>query len=736
MRRAVIQIIVAAAIANLIATGLVLACGPDIEPFPTVAAMEPADWPAFERGQIGVIRPHYRRVVLAMAYRVLNAQPPLRVDRDAASAASRQDEWDKIKNDVLGTAVVQPVPARTRRVRDYVVPLNCLDDAFATAVRTFNDRQSRYGAGSPELRAWVAAQAAVFANCDEEPLVLPEAAPANADALTRADRAYQSAAAYFYAMQFDEAARRFRAIGDDASSPWRPYGRYLSARARIRTVTMASSPSAAELEEGFADAEQQLTEVIADPVAAPVHASARGLIAFVQLRIRPADQRRILAEQITTAAAVPSQALDDFEYALRGVVTDYTEAGYETMAPALRGAPEVVDWIATMKSTVGTAGRDHAIARWRDTRSVAWLVAALTHANGEHEAADALLAAAAAIPSSAAAFPTVSFLRVRLLIALNRVDEARRVLATLPDEAGPGVLQETVNLYRGERLMVASTLEEFLKAAPRRSLPGVTEFGNEYTPMVTFDEDAAVTLAQRLPLDRMIEAGVSTTLPGRLRTRVAVAAFTRAILLNRHDAARRVVPALRALAPQIAADLDRYMSETTADAQHRAAVLLLLRTPGMTKDVRGLEDIYSHDLVEPRRSFENFVPVWWCAPSNVNKPARGEAASELIHALYPSHIVPYPSFITAAERAAVEQELAALDAIGQATRYLAAASLEWAEQRPQDPLAAEALSRVVNGWRRACRDAADAELARRAFETLHRQFAGSDWAKRTPYWYR
>jgi hypothetical protein len=387
----------------------------------------------------------------------------------------------------------------------------------------------------------------------------------------------------------------------------------------------------------------------------------------------------------------------------------------------------LADWIIALQSE-DPESLAHPVARWQETRSEAWLVAALWHMNGPHPASADVLQAAGAVPASSPARATVAFLRVKLLIALDRDDEARQVLAALPDAAGPGFSIETINLLRAERLMLARTLDEFLASAPRTSIdPTAT----------TFDEDAAVALAQRFPLDRLVEAARSPILPNRLRTRVAVAAFTRAVVLDRQDAARAVAPALRTLAPAMAADIDRFMRESTPDARRRAALLLILRTPGMTIGVRGLEDMYSVDVEEPRRDFESFTTTWWCGPSpNVpNKPV-GEAASELIDVLYPAHNVPYPSFISQPEREAAEKEGAALDAAGHATRYLAAAALEWARTRPADRDAAEALARIVAGWRRACRDDNDVELSRRSFEALHRLYPGSEWAKRTRYWYK
>jgi hypothetical protein len=384
----------------------------------------------------------------------------------------------------------------------------------------------------------------------------------------------------------------------------------------------------------------------------------------------------------------------------------------------------------------GGEARDRAISRWQQTKSMAWLVAALSTTRDAHAAVEPLLDAAARVPASSPAFASVAFYRVRVLIDLGRRDEARAVLATLPNAPDRGAPLETINLYRALRWMVANTFDEMLAASVRTSLFTVTR-GGEVTSIPVFDEDAGAIFNEKLPLDRLIAAAESKILPARLRARVATAAFTRAVLLNRHDWALVVAPILRSLAPELAGDLDRYTRETTVDGRRRAAVLLFLRTPGMTTDIRGLDDTFSIDVPEPRRVFENFVAVWWCDGLQRRQMREHRAIeSGIIRILYPSRQVPPPAFTTPEERAAIERELVDLDAIGPATRYLATIALEWARQRPGDTEAAEALSRIVNGWRRACRDPKDFQLAQRAFQALHRQFPNSEWAKRTPYWYR
>jgi hypothetical protein len=100
--------------------------------------------------------------------------------------------------------------------------------------------------------------------------------------------------------------------------------------------------------------------------------------------------------------------------------------------------------------------------------------------------------------------------------------------------------------------------------------------------------------------------------------------------------------------------------------------------------------------------------------------------------------VPFPAFLTDTERAATDREIAALAAIGPARVYLAAEAIKWAKAAPGDIDDAEALARIIDGWRRSCANGEPGkwELSREAFRTLHRLYPGSEWAKRTMYWYK
>src|SRR5258708_39111621 len=123
---------------------------------------------------------------------------------------------------------------------------------------------------------------------------MPAPAPSGASTLLQADRAYQTAAAHFYAGDFDEAAAAFRRIATDSKSPWRATAAYLVARAYIRKATL-SDP---EPRQAFDDSEKQLRGILADASLAAVHARARSLLDLVRCRVDPAGRIDTTAYQV------------------------------------------------------------------------------------------------------------------------------------------------------------------------------------------------------------------------------------------------------------------------------------------------------------------------------------------------------------------------------------------------------------------------------------------------------
>ena len=716
-----------------------LACGPFFSDLVTVRHSKPVDPAAYARGELGVVKPTFERRYLAQAYRTLGGLPPLpspgQREPTYTAPASNTDaftQWMAIQQRELqaaATATLKPISS-TRIGADYSSFDNCLAPAFASAVDAYKERAARYGARSRELGDWVAGQAAVFQNCGGTALVLPGATTID-DARLRADRDYQTAAAYFYATQYDEAAGRFRAIASNAASPWRPFGRYLAARALIRSVTVpAIRPTDAARR--IAAAERDLQATLADKEATSLHASARGLLGYAAARGRPVERLHELAGRIAAAPSVSPQDLIDYTW-LMDLALGENPAGTPAFdLAAVTQGDDLTDWIvATQKR------RARAVEHWRQTPSERWLVAALWTAAASDTAVPALLDAASKVPPTSPAFATTAFLRVRLLIQLNDLTAARSALAALPAAPGPGIDVETVNLLQAARFTVAATLDELLAAAPRAIVaaigPDPPDQPVKYTK-ATWDDDVAAVFNSRMPLDRLVEAAESTRLPTRLRHRVAQAAFTRAVLLQRSEPgirAARVMVALETASSEAAlrADVRRYIAATDEAARARIAVLTLLGTPGLSINVGGRDDdeTYAYDM--PASEFGHTFPRnWWCKVED----GAGQGAATLIV----TGGVPFPTFITDAERRATATELESLKATGTPREYLAAAAIDWARQRRTDPEAAQALALAIEGWRwSSCDDNKKSDLPRRAFALLHRQYPDSEWAKQTKYWY-
>ena len=185
----------------------------------------------FARGELGILLPTYRPSYLYVAYRHLAG---LGLDRDEERAvlalwkealyvnpepelSGTLKAWLEARSKVPGSGPPPEIDAYRRLIAaSFFTYVNCWGDAFRVAARTLQERAKQFGASSPEVREWLEAQDKVFANCSGGEYIPSPAGPAS-PALIRADRAYQIAAAHFYAGHFDEAEKRFREIAKDRS---------------------------------------------------------------------------------------------------------------------------------------------------------------------------------------------------------------------------------------------------------------------------------------------------------------------------------------------------------------------------------------------------------------------------------------------------------------------------------------------------------------------------------------
>ena len=733
------------------------ACGPFFTDAIFVYTKHP-DFPLenFAAGKLGVLQPSYARSYLVAAYRNLTGNSlsvaeakgirALWQDRLSNAWEIHDDEWIKswveARKKVPGVATPPEIKAFRNREKphEYESYLNCQQDAFDNAIATLDERIKQFGADSLGVKSWLAAQDLVFANCSEGKLI-PAAASTEAPdlpPLLRTDRAYQIAAANFYAGAFDEARQQFDSIARDDASPWRDKAAYLAARSLLRKGSFAEKEE--EGRPALADAETRLNAIVKDRSLASMHRAAARLLNLTRLRLRPEEKLHELARVIIKKDASSDFKQDVWDYTvlLDKFLGDDEDTAKLSAATTLK-SDDLTDWVVTFEAA-SAAAVAHSFQRWEQTKSLPWLVAAIARSDGQK--ADALLSAAAAVDHSSPAFPSLAFHVVRLLIARGRAGEARAMLdKTLANDRAQ-LTPSALNLLLGQRMMLAANLDEFLQTAQRkpaglsddndgREIPEEEDPATATTnaAQLFFASDSAAILNQVMPVTILKDAASGTILAPNLRRDVAQAAFVRAALLDDHDTAIQAARTLTAIQPELRQFLSAYERGATPDARRFAAAFLSLKFPGLRPYVSA-----GVGRATPISEIDSYRDNYWCAapPASLSgSPSEGEGET----AKSKTMPVEAPPFLKAS-KALGSRQFAALQALGPAPNYLCRIAIEWTEKNPADPSSPEALHLAVRSTRYGCTDKETGRWSKAAYDLLHRRYPNTVWAKNTKYWFK
>lgn len=739
------------------------ACGPFMVDAIFVHTVHPGyPMDRFAAGRLGVVQPTYARSYLYVAYRYLSgstftpdeqkALTSLWKDRLGSEWSDGEEDWLKPWLEARRKVVSQDPAAisafRSReKPNEYEAYLNCPKDAFDTAVSTLNERIAKYGAESANVKTWLEAQDQVFSNCAGGSFI-PTELPADSDALMRADRAYQIAAANFYSANLDEAQKRFELIAADSASPWRQNSAYLVARTLARKGSLGPEE---QKQESLSAAEAQLRKILADKNLSSLHAASVRLLNLVRLRAHPAERLNELAQTLTTKTANPNLKQDLWDYTV--LLDGYLERDEEDQSSTatIPKGEDLTDWIATFQDS-SQAAEDHAVARWQATRSNdtrsnassgAWLIAALSLVDGQNAKANELLAEALKINSRSAAFASARYHAIRLLIETGKTNEARTLLDQTLKTDRAHFDESALNLLTGQRMLLATSLDEFLTDAARvpaalswnddgRELPvedaEVSEETKDQAGKPFFDVDAAKAINQQLPLSVLKEAASSKVLPLGPRRDLAQAAWLRAALLGDTKTADELTPVLAALFPDLSALLNEYSSTAQPDEKKFAAIYAWLKTPGMEPVVDA-----GIGRTIPLTQQDSYRDNWWCSASF--QPATAEENREVVQFTAVTTGKP-PRFLSPADSAKAEKEWSTLSSFGTAPNYIVKQVVQWANTHPNDPRVPEALHLAVRTTRYGCTDKDSTRWSKTAFDVLHRKYPNNPWTKKTPYWFK
>ena len=689
----------------LIAWRVAISCGPFI---PEAQFHEEHNWidrTELLKGRIGIVRPEFFHKSLLAAYRSLIAMPLSHDEVDALFPENPPNLYS-----IPGPVEAAAQAWLTARMTVYPTQLPggiyfeggaCLANAFETATAALKARIALWGANSPNTAEWLHGQDQVFSECNQGTNI-PAALPANSDPTLAADRRYQIAAAEFYSASFANALRDFDAIAADSQSEWRGIARYVAARVLIREASLTDRL------EPLSEAQKRLQAVVADPSESSLHASARGLLDLIQVRQDPG------AYLLKTADLLSRPGLGN------GILQTFNGFNlvWDHVKPLPTSQPGLIDWIYSVQTPSAAA---HAIARWRETHTPVWLVAALEHAAADSPDALDLISATAAIKPSQPAYATATYLGVRLQTARNRDSARQWVDAALSRHQPPSV----DNAFRSERLALARSWTEFLRYAPRTPVAETVETVDQQLGASDrsklFDDDAATALSEVAPVTKLIEAAHSPLLPRNLRLQVALAAWTRAAILQDATSAKDLSNLLTQIQPSLSADLNTFLTASDAASAHFAAVFLMLHNPGLhpTSDS-------GYSRSENLNRLDAYRSNWWILRETSPVPPSATAApkSDPIDYLTPQEI---------SQGHAEYAQLLKLAPV--APDYLSQVSIEWARKYPSDPRAPEALALAVRSTRYGVTDKETTNWSKAAFLLLHRNYPNSVWAQRTKYWF-
>lgn len=697
-------------VARLLVPGA-LACGPffDSLAFTTDHTPDP-DLAAFAAGKVGIVSPRWYDTYQVAAWRALHGAPLTEAERTEVVAAWARPEdgvsdalsvWQKAR-----TAWPEPpnvFPWATGA--DYESWPNCGADALVTAARTAESRTATWGATSPWMKDWVAAQDAVFVGCSDLEAPEPAPAPPGAPELLRQDRAYQHAAWAFYTRRYAEAGAEFLALKKDPTSPWAPWSTYLAARAALRAWSVEGEP-------------REPADGLLRAVTGPLAASARALLDF-GVRTPAAPWRDGLATRLSAPGGVARQTVVDFTIAMD---TSRWEAvgknrwdglSYRELAPGQE--VELVDWIATFRvpeeapPDADRAAYTHAVQRWEATHDEAWLVAALSRVT---QPSPDLLAAAARVPADHAAWPTVTFVRARSL-EVGAPADARALYDTLLASPLPPASR---NLVERRRTPLATDLHDWLTHALRLPVAfGTDEAGGPGGPVPaellhpTLEGDGARVLAMGLPTNLLVTAA-SEPAASSIAADLWSSIWVRSIVLG-DDAT------LLLACDHVALPVAEVKAAADPATRRFLAAVVALRNPGVRYAPRaGAPRAEKVDVID------DFRDNWWsylsAGPGSGDTSAPGSLA---------------PAFLTADERAQATREATAAVAAGGGDKAFGDIVLSYAAAHPDDPALPDALALVVHATRFV--PSPDHATSKAAFTLLHSRWPTSAAAKRTKYWY-
>lgn len=699
------------------------------------------DIASYASGNVGVVPASYWRVYQFLAYRALTGNPLTKAEVDALNINEwRVDNtvkvnhfsyekdagvttWLEARLKVKGGAPVKTigVDASSGNYGSYE---NCPVDAFNRATQTLNDRAKT--ATEAHLKQWLDGQDAVFKNCDSKrtwdankvesdskiTVVAPPELPANAPAWLVHDREYQYAAANFYAEKFDEARKRFTAIAANKTSPWQPFGVHLAARCLVRKATLYYSPNDAPSNERAGLLQKQkaiLSQARAELVPlAKTYLPAQQLLGFVDGQLQPVARVAELGALLASGKidATSLQHITDYVFLLTKADNTEITTSKDPMTAwiGLMQAGNNRDETGKMLPGSKTSALEVARKNWQaDKAKAIWLLPIFANANVGNITADERKA----VQNTAEISPLYQPLHyelAKMLIAEKRLSDADEIVTRILVKQKTAMIKSTRNRWLGLKVSTAKTQAEFFAALPREHAdvampPPIPNEGLKTASLLDLDYDDR--LYHDFSNADLLALLIAPNFPSSDKNRaLKEKIFTRALAMDDYETANKLGDDLAVERATTRHLYERLKTDATVDAKRITAALILVNTPELNTAV--FDNKYSENYRGCDTSIEGAPKTCGSLP---------------------------PNFMSAANTAAAQKEQLILRKWRNGEDFLTSTLLTWAKQKPSDAEAPKALHFLIITKRVV------GKPSREAFQILHKNYPGSEWAKKTKYYY-
>jgi hypothetical protein len=434
--------------------------------------------------------------------------------------------------------------------------------------------------------------------------------------------------------------------------------------------------------------------------------------------------------------------------------------------PDFLSADDLTDWIFTVQTTDGSA-YDHALSKYRATRSTAWLVAALAKATRASAGLERLMQEAQSSERNSPAFPTIAYHLIRVKTEQGKSIEARQLADQILTFQFQHLPVSARNQFLEQRVRLSDNVTDFLRFAQRKAVafyydgalgtmrdlariekghwdlyelwrspngegPRQTReqyeqgIDDEYRDKLAwddrlfFDEQTLDIINWHFPLTDLEQAARNPVLPEYIRRSLALSVWTRAIVLQNKEVANRIAPEVAKLAPEMKAVFEPYLNSRTDRERERAALYVLLKYVSLSPLITpGIPELSSSGDAE-----FYFESAWWCTPSNTEYNYKEERDVP--------KTVAKPVFLSAPQLETARKERAALIAAGDGRSYLGKLAIAWAKESPKDPRIPEALfiaAEANKPYKYGCKAwKGEEEIEKEAAAILLNQYPRSPWA--------